>query len=150
MIAKWVSWFPGVLGCVAFVALLATTSGCVSPETAAKYDAAVAEVKEAKAKVDSIKDQIEKLKADFDSGTLKANEVTARLAILNTELQAAIQDGKQATEKAKAYAEAPEPWWDKVGYVLMSLVGVALGRKIGLPGLASGSKPLPFLGGDNS
>lgn len=128
-----------------FCLLVVAQTGCVSPETAAKLEEAKRAVAEAEAKVRSIAEQIKQVRADYESGKLKANDVTVQLALLGAEMKAALQEGKEAGDAVKAYATAPEPWWDKAGYVVLSMLGVIFGRKLGIPGLASGTQPLPML-----
>jgi hypothetical protein len=140
-------WFSRVLGPCLLVLVVTSATGCVSPETAAKYEAAKLELAQAKQKVLDIKAQLEQLKADYASGKLKANEMTAKLALLNTEFQMGLKEVKEATESVKTFAAADDPWWNKLGYVLLSLLGVATARKLGIPGLAHGTQPLPAVGG---
>lgn len=120
-----------LLPILGLMALAIIVTGCVSPETAAKLDAAKAEAKD-------IRDQIAALRRMYESGQLPANEVAPKLEALFEEL-------KDASKKVEAYATAPEPWWEKVGYVLWSVLAVGLGRKFGIPGLAHGTKPVGFL-----
>jgi len=121
-------------------------TGCVNEENAAKYDLAVKEGKAAAARVVAIKDQLVALRADYESGKLAAKDLSVQLELLTAEMKVAVADGQKAGEAVKAYATSDEQWYDKLGYVLMSLIGVALGRKLGIPGLVTGTQPLAAIG----
>ena len=133
-----------LMGLVLSLGVLFAT-GCVSPETAAKYEAAVQELNAAKGEIDLLRKEIESLAAKYKSGQLAANEVLPAIELLKLRLAEATERGKEAAAKVKEYAKAPDAWWDKLGYVLLSVLGVAVGRKLGLPGLAHGTQPLPML-----
>lgn len=84
-------------------------AGCVSPETAAK--------------IDSLEDRIQKIAADHAAGKLTTKEATSQIQPLLAEM--------------KAVKDAEGKWYDKLGYVLLSLGSVIAGRLLGIPGLRS-------------
>jgi hypothetical protein len=91
--------------------LCLVVSGCVSPETAKKLD--------------SLQAQVLEIAKQHESGELTTKEATERI--------------KPLLEEMKAVRDAEGKWYEKLGYVLLSIGGVIAGRVLGVPGLRSGS-----------
>jgi hypothetical protein len=87
--------------------------GCVSPETAAK--------------IDSLEGRIQKIAEDHAAGKLSTQDAVTQI--------------KPLLEEMKAVRDAEGKWYEKLGYVLLSVGSVVLGRFLGIPGLRSGSAP---------
>ena len=92
-------------------ALCFVVAGCVSPETAKKLD--------------TLQERIEKVAAAHTAGTLTTQEAADQIKPLLAEMKAA--------------KDAEGKWYDKIGYVLLSIGSVIAGRLLGVPGLRSGT-----------
>lgn len=93
------------------VFLAVTCTGCVAPATAEKIDA--------------LESRIQNVATRHAAGELTTREAQEQIAPLLAEM--------------KAVRDAEGSWWQKAGYVLLSVGSVVAGRLLGVPGLASSS-----------
>lgn len=120
--------------------------GCVSEATQERIAALTAKVDNLEGTITSVTVQTKELLEAYKAGKITEPEYIAKateLANLLLDTKTQLLDAKTELDSVVKQAEEEgDKWYEVAGLALLNIILVIAGRKLGMPGLASGTVPI--------